>query len=69
MADNLESSDIDKLIEKFDDWRGLTLAHVRRLFREADPEVQEDVKCKIRSKPDGVAVWYHDGMLITGEVY
>lgn len=69
MAENLVSPGIDVIIKKFDDWRGQCLSKVRKLFREADPEVQEDVKWKTPSNPDGVAVWYHDGMICTGEVY
>lgn len=52
-----------------DDWRGEIMTRIRRLFKEADPEVIEDVKYKTASNPNGVLVWYHDGMISTGEVY
>jgi hypothetical protein len=54
---------IDERIEELGDWRGETLARVRTLIREADPEVVEEWKWR------GVPVWYHDGMLCTGETY
>jgi hypothetical protein len=54
---------IDERIEELDDWRGETLARVRALIREADPDVVEEWKWR------GVPVWYHDGMLCTGETY
>jgi hypothetical protein len=54
---------IDARIEELDDWRGKTLSHLRALIKEADPEVVEEWKWR------GVPVWYHGGMLCTGETY
>jgi len=54
---------IDARIEELDDWRGRTLSHVRALVKQADPEVVEEWKWR------GVPVWYHDGMICTGESY
>lgn len=51
------------------DWRGKTITNVRSLIRKADPEIVEDVKWKTKTNPNGVLVWYRDGMLLTGEVY
>jgi hypothetical protein len=51
------------------DWRGETLSKVRKLIKQADPEVVEEVKWKKASSPDGVPVWSHDGMICTGETY
>jgi len=51
------------------DWRTATLDRMRRLIREADPEVTEDVKWRKPSNPDGVPVWEHDGIVCTGETY
>ena len=55
-------------IEELDDWRGKTLARVRALIKQADPEVVEELKWKKASSP-GVPVWSHDGMICTGETY
>jgi hypothetical protein len=60
---------IDAKIESLGDWRGETLAKVRALIREADPEVAETVKWQKPSNPAGVPVWEHDGILCTGETY
>jgi len=57
------SQAIDDRIEALDDWRGETLARLRALIREADPEVGEEVKW------GGTPVWSHDGILCTGETY
>jgi len=54
---------IDERIAALDDWRGETLARLRALIHEADPEVVEEWKWR------GVPVWYHDGMICTGETY
>src|SRR5690349_3652378 len=52
-----------------DDWRGETLARIRKLIKEADPEIVEEVKWRKPSNPAGVPVWSHDGMICTGETY
>ncbi|HEY0390850.1 MAG TPA: DUF1801 domain-containing protein [Solirubrobacterales bacterium] len=54
---------IDARIEELDDWRGETLARIRALIKQADPEVVEEWKWR------GVPVWYHGGMICTGETY
>jgi len=54
---------IDARIKELDDWRGKTLAHVRVLIKQADPEVVEEWKWR------GVPVWSHDGLICTGETY
>ena len=60
---------IDAKIKALDDWRGATLARVRRLIRQADPEVVETVKWRKPSNMLGVPVWEHDGIICTGETY
>jgi hypothetical protein len=51
------------------DWRGKTMSRIRRLIKQADPKVIEEVKYKMPSNPGGIPVWYHDGMICTGETY
>lgn len=51
------------------DWRGETLARVRRLIHDADPDVVEEVKWRKPSNPAGVPVWSHAGVICTGETY
>jgi hypothetical protein len=60
---------IDAKIAAMDDWRGAALARVRRLIREADPDVVEEVKWRKPSNPAGVPVWEHAGIICTGETY
>ena len=54
---------IDARIKELNDWRGETLARVRILIKQADPEVVEEWKWR------GVPVWSHAGMICTGETY
>ena len=54
---------IDARIEELGDWRGEMLSRLRTLVKEADPDVVEEWKWR------GVPVWYHDGMICTGETY
>jgi len=54
---------IDARIKELSDWRGETLARIRTLIKQADPEVVEEWKWR------GVPVWSHAGMICTGETY
>jgi hypothetical protein len=60
---------IDAAIEDLGDWRGETLARVRDLIRQAEPDVLETVKWRKPSNPRGVPVWEVDGIICTGETY
>ena len=54
---------IDARIKELGDWRGEMLGRLRTLIKKADPEIVEEWKWR------GVPVWYHDGMICTGETY
>lgn len=60
---------IDARIKKLGDWRGATLARVRALIKQADPDVVEEMKWRKPSNPLGVPVWEHAGIICTGETY
>jgi hypothetical protein len=65
-----EGSDgIDAKIASLGDWRGATLARLRVLIKEADPEVVETIKWRKPSNPAGVPVWEDGGIICTGETY
>ncbi len=57
------SANITKRIQELGDWRGETLAYVRQLIHDADPDIQEEWKWR------GTPVWSHDGIVCTGESY
>jgi len=64
-----DSETIDARIDSLPDWRGKTLAKVRELIKQADPQVVEEVKWRKASNPLGVPTWSHDGIICTGETY
>ena len=63
MTTDSPSQLIDARIRELGDWRGETLARIRALVKEADPEVVEEWKWR------GTPVWEHDGIICTGETY
>ena len=61
------SQQIDDIIEEPGDWRGEKLAQLRAVIKKADPAVVEEVKWKKPSKPSGVPVWSHDGIICVAD--
>ncbi len=61
------SQQIDAIIKGPGDWRGKKLSKLRALIKKADPAVVEEVKWKKPSKPMGVPVWSHDGIICIGD--
>lgn len=68
-AERSPSQLISDRIKELGDWRGEKLARIRRLIKEADPEIKEELKWRKPSNPWGVPVWSHDGLVCTGESY
>lgn len=65
-SDEAASAKITKRIEELGDWRGETLAHVRQLIHDADPEIVEEWKWE-KPSSSGTPVFSHDGIVCTGE--
>jgi hypothetical protein len=63
MEDKSAAQQIDAIIKKYDDWRSEMLSRLRALIKQADPALVEEVKWKKPSRPEGVPVWSHDGIL------
>ena len=63
MEDKSAAQQINAIIKKYDDWRGEMLSRLRALIKQADPAFVEEVKWKKPSRPEGVPVWSHDGIL------
>jgi len=68
MAERSASQEIDDIIKAADNWRGALLAELRAIIKQADPDLVEEVKWKKPSKPEGVAVWSHDGILCLADL-
>lgn len=58
---------IDEWIKELGDWQGKTLIRLRKLIKQVDPEVVEEVKWKRPANPMGVPVWSHDGIICIGD--
>jgi len=67
MADSV-AAEIDAIIAKAAGWRGDTLAQVRRVIAEADPDIVEEIKWRKPSRPEGVATWVRDGNICVADV-
>ena len=67
MSDASASKQIDDIVRKTVGWRGQRLRQLRTIIRAADPGVIEEVKWKKPSRPEGVPVWSHDGIVCIGE--
>lgn len=63
MSTKSPSQHIDARIKELGDWRGETLARIRKIIKDADPDIVEEWKWR------GVPVWEHDGIITTGETY
>jgi hypothetical protein len=61
------SQQIDDIIKKSGDWRGETLSQLRAVIKNADPALIEEIKWRKPSKPEGVPVWSHDGILCVAD--
>jgi hypothetical protein len=68
VADSSASKEVDAIIAESDDWRGKKLARLRAVIRATDLGVVEEVKWKKPSRPEGVPVWSHDGIICMGEM-
>jgi len=68
MSDTEAAHEIDAIIADLHDWRGATLAELRRIILSADPSIVEAVKWKKPSKPEGVATWVSEGNLCMADV-
>src|SRR5262245_16393914 len=66
--DQSASQLISKRIAELGDWRGETLGRIRKLIKEADPDVVEEWK-RVKPTNPGTPAWSHDGMICTGESY
>jgi hypothetical protein len=62
------SERIDNRIAELGDWRGETLSRMRKLVKQADPDVVEEVKW-VKATSPGTPTWSHDGIICTGETY
>ena len=63
MEDQSAAQQIVAIIKKYADWRGEMMSRLRAVIKQADPAIVEEVKWKKPSRPEGVPVWSHEGIL------
>src|SRR5947209_17644360 len=63
MEDKSAAQQIDAIIKKYDDWRGEMRSWLRAVIKQGDPAIVEEVKWEKPSRPEGVPVWSHAGIL------
>ncbi|TAK89130.1 DUF1801 domain-containing protein [Patescibacteria group bacterium] len=69
MADKTPSQQIDDIIKLYGGWKGETLSQIRSAIKQADPDVVEAVKWRMATRPEGLPVWYHDGIVCLTETF
>jgi hypothetical protein len=69
MQEKTASEQIDDIIKKFDGWKGNVLTRLRALIKAADTSVVEEVKWKMRTRPEGLPVWSHNGIVCFAEIW
>src|SRR6266571_9546373 len=67
MEDKSAAQQIDAILKKYADWRGEMMSRLRAVIKQADPAIVEEVKWKKPSRPEGVPVWSHEGIVCIGE--
>ena len=69
MEDKPASEQIDDIIKMWGGWKGEMLSRLRALIKEADHPVAEEVKWKMPSRPEGLPVWSHNGIVCIAQVF
>lgn len=69
MTDKPASEQIDDIINQHGGWKSQTLKQIRDVIKKADPDVVEEVKWKMPSRPEGLPVWYHNGIMCLTETF
>lgn len=69
MIDKSAPQQIDNIIDTYGGWKGATLARLRAVITKADPDLVEEVKWKMATRPEGLPVWSHDGILCFAETW
>lgn len=69
MADPSPSQQIDDIIQLYGGWKGAVVSRLRTIILAADPDIAEEVKWKMPTRPQGLPVWSHGGMVCFAEIW
>lgn len=69
MSDKSASQQIDDIIKQYGGWKGEMLSRLRAVIKQADAEIVEEIKWKMATRPEGLPVWSHDGIVCFAETW
>ena len=69
MNDTSPSKQIDDIIEQYAGWKGDTIKRLRAIIKDADPNIVEEIKWKMPTRPEGLPVWTHNGIVCFTEIW
>jgi hypothetical protein len=69
MSDQTASAQIDRIIEQYGGWKGDTLSRLRAVILGAAPDITEEIKWKMATRPEGLPVWTHNGIVCFAETW
>lgn len=69
MSDKTPSEQIDDIIAKFSGWKGNLIKELRAVITEANPNITEEIKWKMATRPEGLPVWMHNGIICYAEIW
>jgi len=69
MEDKTAAEQVDDIIANNSGWKGEIMTAIRVAIKKADPEVVEEIKWRMKSRPEGLAVWSHSGILCFAEIW
>lgn len=69
MTEKTPTQQIDDIISLYGGWKGEILAQIRTVVTQTDPDMVEDVKWKMKTRPEGLPVWSHNGMVCFAETW
>lgn len=69
MSDKSASEQIDDIIGQYGDWKGETIKRLRAIIKDAAPDITEEIKWKMSTRPEGLPVWTHNGIVCFVETW
>lgn len=69
MSEKSAAEQIDDIIKNYGGWKGQTLASIRRIINKAAPEITEEIKWKMPTRPEGLPVWTYEGNVCLAETF
>lgn len=69
MEEKSAAAQIDDIVTLYGGWKGATLARLRAVITAADPHVVEEIKWRMATRPEGLPVWSHDGIVCLAETF